>query len=57
MTLDIGNYIGLGQLGALVVLVFRAGQFVQAFKDHSASDDRRFAAIEQRLDRQERTNA
>lgn len=41
--------IGLAQLGAMLVLVYRAGQFVQSFKDHSISDDRRFEVIERMI--------
>lgn len=37
--------VGVAQFGALIVLVFRAGALVQAFKDHVEKDDRLFDVL------------
>lgn len=50
----IGLVIGSGQLGALLMIAWRAGAFVQAFKDHMQKDAEAFSLLGTRLGNLER---
>lgn len=55
---DVGSLVthmlGIGQLGALLGIAWRAGQLVQSFRDHVREDERLFGLMETRLAHLER---